>query len=231
MSPRSGPLHVLPLRKDIDWTIGNRHDVARLLLSPHFSAFIVARGDRIIYEAYASDFGPRRPHSIMSITKTTLNLMLGQCTADGLIDLDRRVKEYLPEIGSGYAEATVRDVANMNVANDYSEDVSDPDATWVSMEAAVGLSSPPEGAVERSIRSVLCGVTSDDIVNRTGHVLYKSANTEVLGWIVERVSGRSLRDWLLQIVEAAGLEGSFHILCDREGVPMLHGGACVSAVI
>ncbi|RWQ61955.1 hypothetical protein [Mesorhizobium sp.] len=55
-SPRA-----LPLRKDIDWSIGERPDVARFLSVPHFSGFVVARGDRILYEAYASDFGPDRP--------------------------------------------------------------------------------------------------------------------------------------------------------------------------
>ncbi|MER8401994.1 hypothetical protein [Mesorhizobium sp. M1348] len=65
------------------------------------------------------------------------------------------------------------------------------------------------------------------MANRTGEMLYKSTNTDVLGWIIERVSG--LRDWLIEIVEAAGLEGCFHITCDREGVPLLSGGACLSA--
>ncbi|TIR02787.1 MAG: serine hydrolase, partial [Mesorhizobium sp.] len=68
---------VLPLRKQIDWTIGDRPDVARFLAMPHFSAFVVVCGERILYERYAPDFGPDRPHPIMSITKTTLNLMLG----------------------------------------------------------------------------------------------------------------------------------------------------------
>ncbi|MER8402001.1 serine hydrolase, partial [Mesorhizobium sp. M1348] len=107
---------VLPLRKEVDWTIGERPEVARYLAMPHFSAFIVVRGERILYEAYAPDFGPERPHPIMSITKTTLNLMLGRAVADGLVHLDARVGTYLPEIGSGYAEATVKAVADMNVA-------------------------------------------------------------------------------------------------------------------
>lgn len=52
---------VLPFGKDFDWTIGERPDVARFLSVPHFSGFVVARDDRILYEAYASDFGPNRP--------------------------------------------------------------------------------------------------------------------------------------------------------------------------
>ncbi|MER9606641.1 serine hydrolase [Mesorhizobium sp. M0243] len=221
---------VLPFRKDIDWTIGERPDVARFLSAPHFSGFVVARDDRVLYESYASDFGPDRPHATMSITKVTLNIMLGRCVADGLLDLDRRVKEYLPEIGTGYGEATVRAVADMNVVNNYSESSNVPGATpWFSVEAAAGLRSPPDDGIELTIRSVLRGITGDDLVNRTGHLIYKTASTELLGWIVERVSKRPLSSWLIEIVEGAGLEGSFHIACDPEGVPLLGGGASLSA--
>ena len=220
---------VLPLRKEIDWTIGDRADVARFLKMSHFSAFAVVRGDRILYEAYAPDFGANRTHSIHSSTKAIVNLMLGQAVAEGFVDLNERVSTYLPEIGTGYAGATVKDVANMNVANNFTEDLADPDTMWYSMESAIGFRLPPEGQKEGTSRSFLCGITSDDLTNRTEHSLYKSANSEVLGWIIERTSGRDLRDWLIDIVEAAGIEGSFHITCDREGVPLLNGGACLTA--
>ncbi|MER9657858.1 beta-lactamase family protein [Mesorhizobium sp. M0152] len=220
----------LPFKKDIDFTIGERPDVTRFLSVPHFSGFVVARDDRILYEAYAPDFGPDKPYSIQSITKTLLNIMLGRCVADGLLDLNKRVNDYLPEIGTGYAEATVRAVADMNVANDYSDDGNAPVAiTWSTIEAAAGMRSPADHATGLTIRSLLCQVTGDDVVNRTGHVIYKTANTELLGWIVERVSKRSLGSWLIEIVEAAGFEGSLHIACDCDGVPVLGGGASLSA--
>ncbi|MER9714456.1 beta-lactamase family protein [Mesorhizobium sp. M0174] len=220
---------VLPLRKEIDWTIGERPEVARYLAMPHFSAIVVVRGERVLYEAYAPDFGPDRPHPIMSITKTTLNLMLGRVVADGLVNLDDQVRTYLPEIGTGYAEATVRAVADMNVANDFTEDYNDPQSTVHQLDYATGFRLPPEGQKEETTRSFVCGITGGDLANRTGEALYKSTNTDVLGWIVERVSGRPLRDWLIEIVEAAGLEGCFHITCDREGVPLVCGGACLTA--
>lgn len=220
---------VLPLRKAIDWTIGERPDVARLLAMPHFSAFVVVNGDRILYESYAPDFGPDRVHSIQSITKTTLNLMLGRCVADGLVNLDDRVKTYLPEIGTGYAEATVKAMADMNVANDFSEDYGDPHASSYDMELAMGWRLPAEGDTALTIRSFVCGVTGGDLKNRTGHALYKSTNSDAIGWIVERVSGKPLRHWLIEIMEAAGIEGAFHITCDRDGVPLVDGGGVMTA--
>ncbi|RWO60799.1 MAG: class A beta-lactamase-related serine hydrolase [Mesorhizobium sp.] len=217
---------VLPLRKEIDWTIGERPEVGRYLAMPHFSAFVVVRDERILYERYASDFGPDRPHPIGSITKTTLNLMLGRCVADGLVNLDERVGTYLPEIGTGYGEATVKATADMNVANDY---IFDPCATRDPEEAIKGWRLPSEGEKEETIRSFLCRISGGDLANRTGHALYKDASSNIIGWIVERASGRALRDWLIEIVEAAGLEGCFHKTCDREGVPLVDGGICLTA--
>ena len=220
---------ILPLCKRIDWTIRRHPGVAEILDAPHFSAFVAVRGEHVIYEAYAPDFGPDCPHSIQSITKMAVNLMLGRAVADGLVDMSRTMGSYLPELGSGYAGARVRDTADMNVANDYAEDYNDPDTGSFAMETAMGWRLPPEGGDEQTIRQFVAAVTGGDLENRTGAMLYKSTNTDALAWLIERASGRPLREWLIEIVEAAGLEGSYHITCDRDGVALIDGGACLTA--
>jgi len=220
---------VLPLSKRIDWQIRKHPGVEEILEVPHFSAFCVVRGEHVIYEAYAPDFGPDRTHSIQSITKMAVNLMLGRAVADGLIDLDQTMGHYLPELGSGYADATVRNTADMNVVNDFTEDYTDPHAGSFGMEVAMGWRLPGADGHEPTIREFVASVTGDDLENRTGSMLYKSTNTDALAWAIERVSGRSLREWLIEIVEAAGIEGCYHITCDREGIPLADGGACLTA--
>lgn len=74
----------------------------------------------------------------MSVTKTAPNLMLGGAVADGLVDVDERVGIYLPEIGTGYAAATIKAVADMNVANDFIEDYSDGGASGPSRRPYCG---------------------------------------------------------------------------------------------
>jgi len=220
---------VLRLRKVIDRRIGEVESVRRLTATPHFSALVAARDGQILYETYAPDFGPHQPHSIQSITKTTMNLVFGRLLDGGALDLGRAVSHYLPDIGSGYAAATVQDVLDMNVVNDYSEDYGDPVASVFLQEAAMGWRLPGPDHPELSNRQFVRGIKSADVTNRTGLVDYKSANTDVLGEIAERVSGRSLREMLIEIVEAAGLEDPFYIGTDREGTPIINGGACLSA--
>ena len=220
---------VLPLPRQIDWKIGDRPDIARFLRAREMSAFVAVREGHVVYEAYAPDFAAEHAHSIQSITKMTLNLMLGRLVADGALDLEATVASYLPEIGSGYATATLRDVADMNIANDFAEDYTDPHTGTYVMETAMGWRLPPEGHEESTIRAFSASITGSDLQNREGHALYKSTNSDVLGWVVERVSGRALRHWLMEIAEAAGIEGCFHITCDREGTPLVDGGACLRA--
>jgi CubicO group peptidase (beta-lactamase class C family) len=220
---------VMQLEKRMDLRIGDLEAVRNLTSVPWFSAMVVVRGPQILYEHYARDFDQDSPHSIQSITKTTMHLVVGRLVEQGMLDLNRRIAEYLPEIGSGYANATLQQVLNMDVMNDYSENFADPEATYYQHEEAMGWRLPRDIAHEETQRRFLARITSEDTLNRTGFAQYKDANTDVVGWVVERATGRSLRSFLADIVDAAGLAGAFHITTDREGVPTLDGGACLTA--
>jgi len=220
---------VMSLHKRADLRIADMESVRRLTSLPWFSAMAVVRGNDVLYERYAPDFGPDRPHSIQSISKTMLNLILGRLLDDGKIELGRKVADYLPWIGSGYAGSTLQQVMNMDVANDYSEDYSDSHSTVFAHEEAMALRLPATAGREHTMRSFLPTITSRDTTNRTGHADYKSANTDVLAMVVEAASGRPMRTYLADIADAAGIEGCLHMTTDREGFPTADGGVCVTA--
>ena len=69
---------ILTLETRIDSRIAELEPVLHYTAHPSFSAMVVLRGAHILFERYATDFGPDRPHSIQSITKTVLNLIIGQ---------------------------------------------------------------------------------------------------------------------------------------------------------
>ena len=230
--------NVLPLTKVIDRRIGDLALVRQLTGSTMFSGMVVVRDQTVFFEKYAADFGPDRPHSIQSISKTTMHLVCGRLVEDGLIDLAAKISDYLPEVGSGYAEATVQQVLDMNVINNFNEDYADPwhfNATpgatvgYGREEIAMGWRLQPDGEQPFSCRAFAAQLVSDDITNTTGMTQYKSPNTDIAGWIAERISGKSLRDHVLDIVEAAGIEGTFHISTDCDGVPVIAGGVSLTA--
>ena len=223
---------VLSLHRDTDVALAARPDVAQLTGLPFFSAMVVLRGQRVLFERYAPDFGPDQPHSIMSLSKTTMMLIIGRLVAEGKIDLAAPVDRYLPWVGAGYAKASVQDVLNMNVDNDYVEDYADPLCTAFLHEAAMGLRLPGPGQAERTSKQFLATVGlapgKSDTLNRSGLCMYRSANTDILAAIAEAVGG-PLSARLADIADAAGLEGSLHVATDRSGFPCLNGGLCLTA--
>ncbi len=220
---------VLELSSCNDARIAELDSVQNLCNSGIFSAMVVLRDDQLAYEQYAPDFSADQAHTIMSITKTMIHLIIGRCVESSLIDLRATVCDYLPEIGSGYADASIQDVLDMNVVNDYSEDYSDPDTMALLHNASMGWRLPAADNRQISNREFLCTIESNDLLNHSGEVNYKSANTDVLAWVAERVSGLSLRDHLVHIVEAAGIEHTFHMSTDHTGVPNTNCGASLSA--
>ena len=220
---------VLELTKEIEHRIGDLDRVRRLTGTTMFCALVAVQDDTIVYERYAPDFSPRQLHCLQSISKTTLALIVGTLVAAGRIDLASSVKRYLPEIGSGYADATVQQVLDMDVMNDFTEDYADPSSAVYLAEGAMGWRRPPAGHDAPTMREYLAGIKSADVRNPSGECQYKSANTDVLGWLVERVSGRSLRDYLVDIAEAAGIEDTMFVSTDREFMPTLSGGIALTA--
>lgn len=229
---------VLSLERSVDWRIANLDQVRTVTTLPWFSGMAVAQDQRLLFETYASDFGPHQRHSIQSISKTTVSLMIGKLVHEGRIDLNKPVSHYLPEIGSGYAPATVQDVLDMNVTNSFVEDysdsyreTSDPDSVqgYNRLEIAMGWRLPPDGEQVFGIRDFVSTITSRDVTNPSRAMLYKSANTEVLAWIAETVSDRNLYQLFTDIVEAAGIEGAFYMSTDINGTPILSGGGALTA--
>ena len=217
---------ILDLERDISVGMGFRSDVKEMTQSQSFSAMVVLKGQRLLYENYAGDFHPNHPHTLMSISKLTINLICGQLISNGSLDVLKKVKDYIPNIGSGYAEATVQQVLNMDLENNYSEDYSDPLSTSFEHETSLGWRLPSENINEQSQKEFLCTIESigSSIENDTPYAKYKSANTDVLAWICEEVSQRPLRDWIIDIVEATGIEGNWYMHTDREGFPVTDGG-------
>jgi CubicO group peptidase (beta-lactamase class C family) len=228
-SYRAGRVLDLKLAAEID--VAAREDVRRLTALPWFSAMAVIEGNRVIHEAYGPDFGPDRPHSIMSISKMAMNLMIGRLWDEERLGLDETIGEILPWIGPGYHRATLQDVLNMNVRNAYDEDYSNPQTTAFLHEAATG-GRLPEGAEQGNkefLATIGFAAGAKDTTNPTGLCLYKSANTDVLAAVVEARGGRPLGLWLADLADAAGVEGAQHMTTDRTGFPSFSGGICLTA--
>ncbi|MCX8515923.1 MAG: serine hydrolase, partial [Alphaproteobacteria bacterium] len=217
---------VLRLTPRPDPRIGHLPAVKKLIANPWFSAMGVAKDNDILFEAVAADYQPDQPHALQSITKTMIHLIIGRMVADRLIDLNQQVKKIIPELGTGYDHATIQQLLNMDVENDYSENTATLD--YYEHSEAMGWQLPRKAAGEMLQRPFLSLIANTGINPPSPFVKYKDANTDVLAWAIERLSNRPLRQHLADIVDAAGIEGQMIISCDRDGIPVMDGGACLT---
>jgi len=93
----------------------------------------------------------------------------------------------------------------------------------------MGWRLPPVGEDQFSMRTYTASLVSDNVSNPGGNCEYRSPNTDLLAWIAERISGRSLHEMLVDIVEAAGIEGTYFIGLDCDGVPVVSGAGAMTA--
>ncbi len=216
------PSTIKKLKKSQDLNIGDLPEVNYLTSTTAFSGIVIVKGDTIVYEKYSPDFGPTQQHSCQSSTKTINNLLVGKLVAEGKLDLSEKIKTFYPDMGSGYAEATVQQVLDMNVVNDYTEGYGDPDSPIRSHESASGW-RPYREDIKDDLHAYLKTIESKNITN-DGKYLYKSTNTDVVGMVVEAASGRPLHESVREVMVASGFENTGYISTDGHGVPATMGG-------
>ena len=230
--------NILNVHTNIDPQIGNIPVVDELITRSDFSGFVVMKGNIVVYEKYGSDFPDNQRHSLQSIGKLIMGLIIGKLVDEQSLNLAEPVQTYVPEIGTGYQDVSVQQVLDMDVINNFTEDYADSYQKDVSAnvslgnnrhEIAMGWRLPPKDEVEFSCRSFVQSITSGNTHNWTGEMSYRSPNTDLLGWIAERASNKSIQKHLVDIVEAIGMEHSLFITTDCEGVPAIATGACMSA--
>ena len=221
---------VLSLAENYNYNIEKISSVQKMINHEYFCSLIVGKKQEIIYEKYAKDFSKNTPQTIMSITKMFLNLFIGELLEDKKINLNDKISSYLPNIGSGYASATIQEVLDMNLINSYSEDYNDPYTSSFLHEPVCGWRLPNilgDVMSQEEYLNKIEAKKNKDIKNTSNLSHYKSANTDVLGVLVEKISGKPLRDWFLKVVEAAGFEDALYMGTDRFGMPWISGGACL----
>ena len=185
---------------------------------------VVHRG-RIVYERYFGELSPEKQHLAFSVTKSFVGTLAAMLAAEGKIDPAGLVTKYVPELAnSAYGDATVRQVMDMTTGLKYVENYSDPKAAVFEYMAAGGFAPPAPGVVvPASIYDFLRTLQKEG--EHDQGFAYKSVNTEVLAWVIQRASGMRLPELLSdRIWQKIGAEQNAAMLLDRNGTPSGGGG-------
>jgi hypothetical protein len=230
---RSGPTHSFPraLRKDIDTLtfipIGGEKLTSweASLAANYTDGIVVLHKGRIVYERYFGVTTAETQHIAFSVTKSYVGTLAATLVAEGKLDPEKPVTAYVPELaGSGFADATVRQVMDMTTAIAFDETYTNPNADIV-RHARAGRMAPRPGDYSGPEGFLAFLQTIGKSGEHGERFTYRSANTDVLGWIIARAGRAPLREQLeKRYWSKLGMEQDAAIAIDALGTPFAAGG-------
>jgi CubicO group peptidase (beta-lactamase class C family) len=189
---------------------------------------ILHRGRRV-YEHYFGALQAHIPHACFSITKSYVATIAATLIHEGVLDDAQLVSRYLPEmVGTAYGDATLREVLDMQIGVAYSEEYADPHAeVWAYARAGGLRPRPPDYSGPDNFYESLLVLHKEGDHGRA--FAYKTVNTEVLCWVMTRVTGLRLEILLNdRIWSRIGCEQDAYLTVDSIGVAMGGGGMSAS---
>jgi hypothetical protein len=185
---------------------------------------IIHRG-KVVYERYFGCLEEEGKHAAMSMTKSVTGLLAEIMVVEGDLDDTALVSEIIPEIvDSAFASATVRQVMDMTTGVQFSEDYSDPNADiWLYSTASSPLPKPEDYEGPNGYWEYLQQVQPEGKHGAEFH--YKTINSDMLGWIISRISGESVTQLASErLWSRIGAEQDAYMTVDGLGVPFAGGG-------
>ncbi|MCJ9427772.1 serine hydrolase domain-containing protein [Kordiimonas marina] len=230
--PRSGAVWQLP-REDHNLTFsytfdGKVHPALDVLEDTYTNALLVMKDGKIVKEIYRNNTNASTRFIGFSMTKSLTSLLVGCALAEGRIkSLDDPITAYLPELKDGaYNGVTIRQIMEMRSGVDYEEryDFAHPGAAATNHINALVKNVARFADPARTIKRA----------HKPGTVWqYKTIDTAVLGWLIERVSGTTVAAYTAQkIWEPLGTErDGFYIMDGQPGVGREFSGAGFNATL
>ncbi len=206
---------------------GGRMTIAEMLETTYTDGFLVLKDGAIVAEQYFNGMGPHTRHLLMSVSKSLTGMLAGILVERGLLDPGAVVSRYVPALrGSAYEDASVQQVLDMVASVIYSEDYDDPRSEVAAQDRSVGWRPAQEGDIIGLYHFL---PTLKKAGEHGTAFQYCSANTDVLGWVMETITDTPFADlFSREIWSKLGAEDDGYITVDRYGATLPDGGFCLT---
>jgi CubicO group peptidase (beta-lactamase class C family) len=208
---------------------GKSTTLAETLAETYTDGLLIMQRGQIVGEWYGEGMTPHTPHLVCSVSKSICGTLGGVLVERGLLDPDKPITHYVPEVASSvYGACTVRNLLDMTVAIKFDEDYDDPEGDVVKYRLCNGWDVLPNGTAQGDQRSFLATLRPNG--GPHGKVFhYVSTNTDVLGWVYEKACGKPYAQILSDYIWAPmGAEDDAYITLDTHGASRSAGGICAT---
>ncbi|MFF9572575.1 serine hydrolase domain-containing protein [Streptomyces sp. NPDC014685] len=202
---------------------GTARPTEEFLADTDTSALLVLVDGAIRHESYFLTGGPDVQWLSMSVAKSFVSALVGIAVDEGHItSIAEPISSYVPlQPGSAYDGVSIRDVLQMSSGARWNEDYNDPASDIFQLTAAtMGIGGTLDDFVARMVRE-----------NEPGAVCrYNSGETQVLGALVGRATGRPVADYMSEkLCEPLGMTSAGYWLLDPAGRELAFGGLNLTA--
>jgi hypothetical protein len=209
---------------------GQKTTLAGLLDETFTDGLLVLKDGVIRYERTFNGMTERSLHLSQSVAKSVTSAVCGILVGRGLIDPERLVTDYLPELAdTAWKGATLQHVLDMRSGVKFSEDYTDRYCEVGQMDVACGWKPIPPGSDPNfkwpeHIWELILSLKACDRVHGA-EFNYRSIETDVIAFCMERVTGKRLPQLVSEeIWQKLGAEESASFTVDSAGYALACGG-------
>lgn len=206
----------------VSWQADDQEwDVDRYMGDQRSAGVIILHKGKIRIEEYGMDHSVDGNWTSFSVAKSLTSTLVGAAIQDGLIkSLQEPITTYIPELGgSGYEGVTVRQILTMTSGVRWNEDYGDPNS-----DVALFNAEPYENGVDPII-SYMSRLEREAEPGTRWQ--YNTGETNLIGVLVARATGKSLADYLSEKVwKPFGMQDDAQWIVNEAGLEI--GGCCLS---
>lgn len=203
---------------------GSQISFAEFLDLSYADALLIMHKGEVVYQSNPNLADVQSPHMLWSVTKSFTGLVANLLILEGALDANSLVTEHIPELAnSGWAGASVQQVLDMTADVKYSEVYADGTSDVIHYGLSAGITQSSQWTGPTRLYDYLSSVGADR--EHGQHFTYRTVHTEVLGWIIRRVSGKELAQQVTErIWSKLGAEQDAYILLDAKGTEWAGAG-------
>jgi CubicO group peptidase (beta-lactamase class C family) len=225
-----GPASPLPVAlRDIDTVRfeidGRQQTVGTFLRGSYADGFLVLHRGAIVTEQYFNGMTGKTPHLSQSVAKSIVGTVAGILIGRGLVDPMAPVTTYLPELeATAYRGATVQHVLDMTSGVVFDETYTALDSHMAQLDVAAGWKESGNPAWPRNVWQLILTLKEAECEHGASF-RYRSIETDVLAFVLQRATGVSLADLVSRELWAPmGAEEDAYFTVDPAGYALADGG-------